>query len=322
MITDCKEISGITDNENIQSILKESFFIDIETTGLSREHSDIISITVLLFQDNCYKIHQIFCEYKIDEPEALKYLNGLIKTKKSIITYNGNSFDIPFLVSKIQKHNINIDFDSFIKIDLYNWLRSLKNKVGIENFKLKTVEKYFNINREDCLNGEDVITLYQAYRIEPKKEFSYLIMQHNYEDVYNLPVLFNCIINLYDDVLYYNNLIVKINNDNMKIKKNNLNCKLSLITDNKTDYVHTDINFNLSVNFTAQTMELNIPLGYFKDEKIKEFYFIDNNYYKVKKYTAIDGIKRNLIPVKFNDKIFYNNIINVAKSILDSIFKK
>lgn len=320
MITDCKELSNITDDENINNLLKEAFFIDIETTGLSREYADIISITVLLFENNCYKIHQIFCEYKIDEPIALKYLKELIKTKKFTITYNGNSFDIPFLTSKSQKHNINIDFNCFVRIDLYNWMKSFKNKIEIENFKLKTAEKYFNIRREDCISGEDVITLYQAYRIEPRKEFSLLIMQHNYEDVYNLPILFNCIINLYDDVLYYNNLIVRINNTDFKIKKNNLYCKLNVVTDYSTDYVQTDINFNLNINSAAQTMELNIPLGFFQDERIKEFYFIDNNNYKAKSYTAIEGIKRNLMPIKFNDKIFHNNIINVVKSILDNVF--
>lgn len=320
MITDCKELSSITNNEMINCFLKEAFFIDIETTGLSRSYSDIISITVLLYDNNCYKMHQIFCEYKIDEPIALKYLKELIRNKKYIITYNGNSFDIPFIISKIEKHGINIDFHSFIKIDLYNWMRNLKNKLQIENFKLKTAEKYFNINREDAICGEDVITLYEAFRVEPRKEFSYLIMQHNYEDVYNLPILLNCIIKMFDEVLYYKNLIIKIINEDFKIKKNTLYCKFNIITDYKTDYVHTDINFNLTINSTAQTMDLKIPLGFFKDDRIKEFYFIDNNEYKVNTYTAIEGIKKNLLPIKFNDKTFYDNIINVVKSILNSVF--
>lgn len=320
MITECKEINDIAKNDNLCGLFKEAFFIDIETTGLNRSYSDIISITVLLYENNCYKIHQIFCEYKIDEPEALKYLKDLICGKKYIITYNGNSFDIPFLISKFQKHNINIDF-TYVKVDLYNWLRQLKNKIQLDNLKLKSVEEYFNIKRNDAICGEDVITLYEAYRIEPRKEFSWLIMQHNYEDVSNLPILFDYIFNLYDDILYYNNLIIKINNEDFKIKKNTLSCKLSIITGYKTDYIHQGFNFNLSINSTAQTIELNIPVGFFKDEKIKEFYFLDNNDFDVKTYTAIEGIKRNLMPVKFNGKIFYNNIINVIKSILDSVIK-
>ncbi|MGD9569009.1 MAG: ribonuclease H-like domain-containing protein [Sedimentibacter sp.] len=320
MITEIKEIADIASNDSFNSLIEEAFFIDIETTGLSREYSNIISITVLLSEKGRSYIHQIFCEYKIDEPEALKYLKDLIKTKKYIITYNGNTFDIPFLESKFQKHNINFDLELFIKIDLYNWIRQLKNKFEIENFKLKTVEKHFNIKREDTLCGKDIITLYEAYRIEPRKEFSYLIMQHNYEDVFNLPILFNNIINMYDNVLSYKGLIVKINNEDFKIKKNSLICKFNILSNYSTDYVHPAINFNLKVNSLAQTMKLDIPVGFYKNDNIKEFYFIDSNEYNIKTYTAIDGIKRNLMPVKFNDKIFYNNINNLVKSILESVF--
>ena len=35
-------------NPNLIDLFKEAFFIDIESTGLSRAYSDIISITLLL----------------------------------------------------------------------------------------------------------------------------------------------------------------------------------------------------------------------------------------------------------------------------------
>lgn len=320
MITNINNIQNITDNENLNLLLKKSFFIDIETTGLSREFSDIISITVLLYEEGSYKIHQIYCEYKVDEPQSLKYLKEIIKDKKYIITYNGNSFDIPFIECKLKKHSINLDINSFIKIDLYNWMKQIRNKIEIENLKLKTTEKYFSIVRKDVLCGEDVLTLYQAYKIDPKKEFAWLIMQHNYEDVFNLPILLNNIITLYDEVIYYDNLMIIIIHDNFKIKKNTLNGKFNIVTGYDNDYIHNDINFSLNINSAAQIMDVDLPLGYYKDDKIKGFYFIDNNDYEINTYTAIDGIKRNLVPIKFNDKIFYDNIINAVKKITGSVF--
>jgi len=320
MITKSKKINNVVENENLDFLLKEAFFIDIETSGLSREYSDIISITILMSENNIWCVHQIFCEYKIDESEALKYLKDLVKTKKYIITYNGNSFDIPFLISKYKKYEIVYDFNVFIKIDLYYWMRSLKYKLEIENLKLKTVEKYFNIKREDTLNGEDIITLYEAYRIEPRKEFSSLILNHNYEDVFNLPILINNIINSYDEILFFKNLVVMINHEDFIIKKNSLICKFNIIINHITDYIHSSINFNLKVDSVSQTMELVIPLGFYKDDRIHGFYFIDNNEYNVNSYTALDGIKRNLMPIKFDDKIFYSNIINLVKTIVDTLF--
>jgi len=320
MIVNSNELGNISDNNNINELLKESFFLDIETTGLSRQFSDIISITVLLYEAGSYKIYQIFCQYKIDEPEALKLLKDLIKSKKYVITYNGNTFDIPFLTNKTQKHDININFECFIKLDLYNYMRQLRNKIQINDLKLKTIEGYFNIKRDDTIGGEDVIVLYEAYKIEPRKEFSNLIMQHNYEDVFNLPILLNNIFNLYDAILYYKDLIVKINNQDFSIKKNSLFCKLNIISSLKTDYIHQDINFNLNLKINMQSMEINIPIGFYKDDNISEFYYVDNNEYKIKSYTAIEGIKRNLVPIKLNDKIYYENIINIVKNIINSIF--
>nr|WP_300093036.1 ribonuclease H-like domain-containing protein [Sedimentibacter sp.] len=319
MIVNSNETS-ITTNIELSELMKQSVFLDIETTGLSRQFSDIISITILLHEDNVYKIHQIFCQYSVDEPQALKLLKDLIKNKKFIITYNGNSFDIPFLSFKAQKHGIDLKLENMIKIDLYNYLRHVKNKIEIPGLKLKAVEEYFKINRTDTLSGEDVTVLYEAYRLEPRKEFSFLIMQHNYEDVLNLPVLMNSIFSLYDDVLYFNNLVVKVNTNDYCIKKNSLAGKFNIISDLKADYIHSSINFNLNMNISSQTMDLDIPVGFFKDSSISEFYFVDNKEYNLKSYTAIEGIKRNLIPIKLNGKMYYTNILGLTKSILHSIF--
>ena len=320
MITNSNRINDISSNLSLNELLKQSVFIDIETTGLSRQFADIISITLLIYEENSYKIYQLFCQYKVDEPEALKYLKDLIKNKKFIITYNGNSFDIPFLAFKAQKHDIAIDFDSLIKIDLYNYMRQVRSKIEIPDLKLKTAEEYFSINRNDTLSGEDVTVLYEAFKVEPRKEFSFLIMQHNYEDVFNLPILMNKILSLYDDVLYFNNLIVKINSQDFSIKKNSLITKFNVISGLKTDYIHPAINFNLNLNTKSQTMDISIPIGFFKDKSISEFYYVDNNEFKLKSYTAIEGIKRNLMPIKFNDKIYYENIMDLVKNILNSIF--
>lgn len=313
-------ITNITTTNELNELLKQSVFLDIETTGLSRQFSDIISMTILLYEENVYKIYQIFCQYSVDEPQALKTLKDLIKNKKFIITYNGNSFDIPFLIFKSQKHGIDIKLDSMIKIDLYNYLRQVKNKVEIPDLKLKTAEEYFKIHRTDTLSGEDVTVLYEAYRIEPRNEFSFLIMQHNYEDVSNLPILMSKILSLYDDIFYFNNIIVKVNNENYHIKKNSLSGKFNIISDLKADYIHPSINFNLNVDISSQAMDLNIPVGFFKDSSISEFYFVNNKEYNLKSYTAIEGIKRNLMPIKLNGKMYYDNILNLTKNILYSIF--
>lgn len=313
------DINNLTDNHYLNEIYKESIFIDIETTGLSRTYSNIISITVLLFENDTYKIYQIFCQYKVDQPQALKYLKDLIKSKTYIITYNGNSFDIPFLSEKAEQNNINIDFVSLIKIDLYNYIKKFKNNIQTVDLKLKTVEKYFDIERNDTLSGKDVLTLYEAYQLEPRKEFSYLILKHNYEDVYNLPFVMNNIIDLFDDVLYLKDLIITINNKDIAIKKNMLLCKFNVISNISKDFISHSMNYNMKLSLDSQTLEISMPLKFFSDENIKEFYYLDNDEYKIKCFTAIKGIKRNLIPIKINDKTYFDNINTLAREIIGDI---
>ena len=313
------DINNLTDNHYLNEIYKESIFIDIETTGLSRTYSNIISITVLLFENDTYKIYQIFCQYKVDQPQALKYLKDLIKSKTYIITYNGNSFDIPFLSEKAEQNNINIDFDSLIKIDLYNYMKRFKSNIHAVDLKLKTVEKYFDIERNDTLSGKDVLTLYEAYQLEPRKEFSYLILKHNYEDVYNLPFVMNNIIDLFDDVLYLKDLIITINNKDIAIKKNMLLCKFNVISNISKDFISHSMNYNMKLSLDSQTLEISMPLKFFSDENIKEFYYLDNDEYKIKCFTAIKGIKRNLIPIKINDKTYFDNINTLAREIIGDI---
>ncbi|WP_326908524.1 ribonuclease H-like domain-containing protein [Sedimentibacter sp. MB31-C6] len=321
MIVNCNKINNnLSDNLYINKLLKDSFFLDIETTGLSRKFSMIISITVMLYIDNNFKIYQLFCENKTDEKEILKYLKDLINDKNFVITYNGNSFDIPFLIGKYLQNEITFDFNKYIKIDLYNDMRHVRNKIQIENLKLKTVERYFNIKREDAISGQDVTVLYEAYKIDPKKEFSFLILQHNYKDVYNLSMLFNNIFSLYDETLFYNGLIVKINYTDFSIKKNTLYGKFYIISKFKADYIHPSLNFDLKLNSQDQILDIQISVGFYKDEKVKEFYYIDNNDFNINTYTAIKGIKNNLIPIKINDKFYTQNIINITKKILDSLF--
>ena len=322
MITSIKEVEYNDIKSDLNDLFKEAFFIDIESTGLSRAYSGIISVTILLHEEGSYKIHQIFCEYKIDEKEALKYIRDLIKNKKYIITYNGNSFDLPFLEHKFQNHELNFDFNNFTKINLYSLIRQFKYKIGTSDLKLKTVEEYFNIKRNDTLSGKDIITLYEAFRIEPRKEFSYLILQHNYEDVYNLPILYNHIFSLYDAVLFFNDFAAYIINDDISIKKDTLICKYNITTSSDTDYIHNSINFNININNKTSKIEIKLPLGFYSDDKIKEFYFIDNTDYNIKAYSAIEGIKKNLVPIKFNDTVFNNNILSIISHILNSVFVK
>ncbi len=321
MIINFTEIDDIkTDNKYMDKLLKESVFFDIETSGLSHKFSSIISITILLFLDNKFKICQLYCEHKIDEKDMIKYFKDLLKNKKYLITYNGNTFDIPFVMNKALLHNINLNLNDYIKIDIYNDMRILRDTIIIDNLKLKTVETYFNLKRYDTFTGEDITVLYEAYCIDPKKEFIQLILQHNYEDVFNLPLIFKEILNLYDEIITKDNLLLKINYKGFTIKKNTLICNINIITNIPSDYIHQSLNYDLFLDIKSQQLKIKIPINFFKNKEIDQFYYLKNEDFNLTSYTGIEGINKNLIPLKFDDIMFNDNIIRIINNILNSIF--
>lgn len=166
----------------------------------------------------------------------------------------------------------------------------------------------------------NVSTIAQAAGIAALKEFSDLILLHNYEDVNNLPLVMNNIFALYDDVIYLRNLIVTINYDGLSIKKNLIQCNFNVITAIDKDFINHSINYDMILSVDNQTLVINIPLHTYKDETIGEFYYLDNNEYELKTYTGLKGIKRNLIPIRINDKIYIDNIKSIVRKILEEGF--
>nr|WP_300006108.1 ribonuclease H-like domain-containing protein [Tissierella sp.] len=179
---DRKKLDG---NKNIT---KDMCFFDIETTGFNRK-SDIVYLVGILYFDrtkDSWILDQYFANELNDEPilimESAKFLMGF----ETIINYNGNSFDIPFINSKLDFYKIPLQLDKSKSLDLYSILRKNKNLLEVENLKLKTVEKYLGIYREDMYSGKDCIDFYTDYILTGDEELKDRLLKHNYDDLYYL----------------------------------------------------------------------------------------------------------------------------------------
>ena len=74
-------------------------FIDIETTGLSSEHSYIYLIGAAYFDNskNSWEIKQWLISSPSEEKEMLTAVTDFILSYKTVVHDNGNSFDLPFI---------------------------------------------------------------------------------------------------------------------------------------------------------------------------------------------------------------------------------
>ncbi len=146
-------------------------FLDIETTGLSREFSDI---TVIGVHDG--KDTKLFVKGK-----NLEDFKEEIKKYSTIVTFNGRCFDVPFIKAKYPE----LDLDK-LHIDLRYALKELGYSGG-----LKRIEKELGITRSDELEGVDgfeAVRLWYRYLKGDEKALQTLL-DYNKADVENLKVM-------------------------------------------------------------------------------------------------------------------------------------
>src|SRR5690606_37355709 len=124
-------------------------FVDIETTGLSRINSFIYLLGMLYFDSNSsnWCITQYFIDDKKEEEKLLYNFNDFIKRFKSIITFNGEGFDIPFIKYRMNKYIQKNNIDSLSSFDIYRKIKEEHSLLDLKNYKLKTIEEYLEIYR-------------------------------------------------------------------------------------------------------------------------------------------------------------------------------
>ena len=168
--------------------LQQSLFFDIETTGLS---ADISAITVIGCCDMDGNITQWFNEDGLSQKQTLADFLQFIKSYDTLITFNGKTFDLPFLTSKIREFKIADSFDIYEHLDLYQILKPYKNLWGLKNFRQKNLEEYLGIERTDKLSGKKLIKTYQNYLEKRDIKDKEAVLLHNREDLLGLRKIYS-----------------------------------------------------------------------------------------------------------------------------------
>ena len=166
-----------------------TMFFDIETTGFSRQYSHIYLIGCLYFVNEQPMYAQWLADNYNDEANVLMAFYKFINKFDTIIHFNGNSFDIPFIRERGLKYNIDFDFDSIKSIDIYKPLQSINHILKMPNQKQKSFEKILGINRQDTFNGGELIEVFKHYVESKDSRLIYPLLLHNKEDVINMASL-------------------------------------------------------------------------------------------------------------------------------------
>ena len=152
-------------------------YLDIETTGLDRHYQSITTITLY----NGHEIKTYVHGQNLDDfiEEIYKY--------KVIVTYNGKSFDIPFI-----EHYFNIRLDH-AQIDLRYILYSLGYRGG-----LKGCERQLGMDRGDLsdIDGFLAVLLWDEYQRTGDQKVLDTLLSYNIQDTINLENLMVTVYNM------------------------------------------------------------------------------------------------------------------------------
>ncbi len=169
--------------------ISDTLFVDIETTGFSSKTSDIYMIGTVAIKEGLIEIVQFFAESHDEEKDILKAFLEYAGNFSGIITFNGERFDIPFILDKCGKYGLGDDINRLKSLDIYKQIRGYKNQLGLPDCKQKTIELYLGINREDKYDGGKLINVYKNYVVSPDKEALNLLLLHNTDDLKGMLLL-------------------------------------------------------------------------------------------------------------------------------------
>lgn len=172
---------------------EDLLFIDIETTGFTARSSKLYMIGCVSMVDHIWTATQFFADTYSDEADMLSAFFEFAKPYKIMVHFNGNNFDIPYLVAKVKEHNLPYSFNDFNGIDIYRRITPYKTFLKLVNCKQKTIEAFLKIEREDKFTGGDLIGIYNSYVQNKDPELRKFLLLHNFEDIKGmleiLPVL-------------------------------------------------------------------------------------------------------------------------------------
>ena len=175
-----------------------TFFLDIETTGFSAKTSSLYLIGCLFYKNNVWNLVQWFAENNEEEKEILMSFKEFLKDYKTVIHFNGNGFDLPYLAHKFTRFKLINPLEDLENIDLYKSIRPYKAVLKLENLKQKTIESFLAIRRDDVFSGGDLISLYKEYCTMPSEMLRKVLLLHNHDDMLGMLALL--------PVLYYDDL--------------------------------------------------------------------------------------------------------------------
>lgn len=175
-------------------------FFDIETSGFDKFNHQIICIG-LIFYDGSWQLKQFWATTLQEEKTLLSAFLNCYRPENLYITFNGNSFDFPFLKQRLQHHFPDAEPPVFAHLDFLSLGRTYAKDNGLRSYGLKHLESIFGFEREDDFPGQAIVQGFLDPKTRSSNVYRIAVLKHNALDVYYSAHVFCALGDLYPVLL-------------------------------------------------------------------------------------------------------------------------
>lgn len=163
-------------------------WLDIETTGFSPRTSHATLIGYLLPVERGRELVQTFVETPEEEADVLLAAFDVLEHAALVITFNGQRFDVPFLVRRSAVLGVRmprfLHRDLLADADAWDPARRI-----VPDHRLQSLMRHFGLHRTDEHDGRDMVFAYRRWLDRRPSEDRQFIVDHNADDLLRLPEL-------------------------------------------------------------------------------------------------------------------------------------
>ena len=168
---------------------KQLLFFDIETTGVSGSGAVPFLIGCGSIIEKEFVVRQYLLADYNDETAMLEDLLDELTSDKILVTYNGASFDLPFVKDRMIINRVARDLPLAGHIDLLHSTRRIFKK-RLKDCSLTNIEReIFDFHRQDDIPGYLVPSVFFEWLNSDSLELMPLVVEHNKYDIFSLYLL-------------------------------------------------------------------------------------------------------------------------------------
>jgi uncharacterized protein YprB with RNaseH-like and TPR domain len=164
-------------------------FLDIETAGLSANTYAFL-VGLMFWEDGRFVSEQIFAREYNEEEGMLRRVRSTMERFATVVTYNGASFDLPFLRQRMTVLRVP-DIAPIDSVDLLHTARRVYKPL-LPNCRLVTVEKHLRgVERVDDIPSRFIPRAYHEFVHTRDARLMRNVVYHNRMDVFTMAVMLN-----------------------------------------------------------------------------------------------------------------------------------